>query len=214
MRGRAQAVSVPLGRPVRPRRWSLRVAGLGVAALVAMWLAYRTPVSYYRVTSGSMEPTLQVGGRVAIARQSLRPVAGDIVVFHPPAGADPTVPVCGSFAQGAGKSEACGVTTPEDPKITFIKRVVAGPGDRVSVLDGRAVVNGRQVAEPFVQDCTDRSRCDFPTAIRVPAGQYFVLGDNRAVSDDSRFWGPVPASWIVGTAVRCSWLGTVCRPVR
>ena len=78
MRGRAEAVSVPLGRPVRPRRWSLRVAGLGLAALVAMWLAYRTPVSYYRVTSGSMEPTLQVGGRVAIRRQTGPPAIGEI----------------------------------------------------------------------------------------------------------------------------------------
>jgi signal peptidase I len=211
MRGSAEAVAVPLGRPVRPRRWSLRVAGLGLAALVAIWLAHRPTLSYYRVTSGSMEPTLAVGGRVAIERRTGPPAIGDIVVFHPPQGADPVVPVCGTAAQGAGQPQACGVPTAEDPKITFIKRVVAGPGDLVSVVNGRAVVNGRPSSEPFVQGCSDASRCDFPTPVRVPAGDYFVLGDNRDVSDDSRFWGPVPATSIVGVAVHCSWLGSVCR---
>jgi signal peptidase I len=192
----------------------VRVAGLGVAALAVLWLAYRTPVSYYRVTSGSMEPTLQVGGRVAIERQSGAPAVGDIVVFHPPQGADPAVPLCGSYVQGAGQPQACSVATPEDQKITFIKRVVAGPGDLVSVVNGHTVVNGRQTPEPFVQGCGDQTRCDFPKAVRVPAGQYYLLGDNRAVSDDSRFWGPVPAGWILGTVVRCAWLGTRCQAVR
>lgn len=211
---RAQPVSVPLGRPVRPRRWWLRVVGIGVLALAAMWLGFRTPLSYYRVTSGSMVPTLQVGGRVAITRQSSTPVVGDIVVFHPPQGADPAVPLCGSYSQGAGQAQACDVSTSEDLKITFIKRVIAGPGDLVSMTNGHAVVNGVSRREPFAQGCGDPSRCNFPKPVKVPPGQYFVLGDNRAVSDDSRFWGPVPAGSIIGTVVRCSWLGTVCNPVR
>jgi signal peptidase I len=48
--------------------------------------------------------------------------------------------------------------------------------------------------------------------IRVPAGEYYLLGDNRGVSDDSRYWGPVPSSWIIGTVVQCSLLDTVCHP--
>jgi signal peptidase I len=46
--------------------------------------------------------------------------------------------------------------------------------------------------------------------VKVPAGDYYVLGDNRAGSDDSRFWGPVPSSWILGTAVDCTALDTIC----
>ena len=70
------------------------------------------------------------------------------------------------------------------------------------------------VAEPNVAGCNDAQTCSFPTAVTVPPGDYYLLGDNRADSDDSRFWGPVPAAWIVGTAVRCSLLDTVCRSLR
>lgn len=183
-------------------------------ALGALWFGFRAHLSYYKITSASMEPTLPVGARVSIDPARSAPAIGDIVVFHPPQGADPAEPVCGSADQGSGFTQACDVATPEDPRITFIKRVVAGPGDLVSIVDGHAVVNGAQRSERFATGCDDQTRCSFPAPVRVPAGDYFVLGDNRAVSDDSRFWGPVPAAWIVGTAVRCSWLETVCRPVR
>jgi signal peptidase I len=76
------------------------------------------------------------------------------------------------------------------------------------------VVNGVAQNGSYLGPCDDPTRCSFPTAIRVPAGEYFVLGDNRAVSDDSRFWGPVPQAWIIGTAVRCSWLSTFCHDRR
>ena len=96
----------------------------------------------------------------------------------------------------------------------FVKRVVAGPGDLISLVDGHVVRNGVRESDAYIAPCGPGSSCSFPTPVRVPAGEYYVLGDNRGSSDDSRFWGPVPAAWIIGTVVHCSLLDTVCHPVR
>jgi signal peptidase I len=159
-----------------------------------------------------MEPTLAVSSRVEIeAGVGLR--VGEIVAFHAPAGALPATPVCGAPAQGAGFRRPCDLATPATSSQVLIKRIVAGPGDGVSLDSGRAVVNGITHNERFPVTCTEAPTCDFPAAVRVPAGSYFVLGDNRAASDDSRFWGPVPASSIIGVVVRCGLLQTACRPI-
>ena len=161
-----------------------------------------------------MEPTLRIGERVA-ADSSRTPQVGDIVLFHPPAGARPRDPLCGVADEGAGSAQPCGVSVPQESSDTFIKRVVAGPGDTVAIVDGHAVVNGVTENEPYIEPCgAVTTTCSFPTPVRVPAGDYYMLGDNRAVSDDSRFWGPVPSAWIIGTVVRCSDLRTVCHAVR
>jgi signal peptidase I len=206
--------SLPLGRPVR-RRHGVRLVFLGAVALAVVWLAIRPSLAYYRITSGSMEPTLRIGQRVSIDRKSHAPAVGDIVVFHPPSGALPDVPACGVGDEGAGYPQPCGLSTFKEASITFVKRIVAGPGDLVSIVHGHAIRNGAGERSSYgAASCADATRCSFPTPIRVPAGDYYLLGDNRGVSDDSRFWGPVPRSWIVGTVVRCSLLGAVCRPVR
>lgn len=208
-----EASSVPLGRPVR-RRIGRRAAAAAMLALAGLWLVLHKDVSYYKVTSGSMEPTLQIGQRVA-ADRSHAPRVGDIVLFHPPAGARPRDPLCGVADEGAGNAQPCGVPLPQESSDTFIKRVVAGPGDTVSIVDGHAVVNGVTENEPYIEPCgAGATTCSFPTPVRVPAGDYYMLGDNRGVSDDSRFWGPVPGAWIIGTVVRCSDLRTVCHAVR
>ena len=92
---------------------------------------------------------------------------------------------------------ACSPATPGLSDIVFIKRVVAGPGDRVAFRHGLVVRNGRAVREPYARRCTDRV-CELPTAITVPAGTWFLAGDFRGESDDSRFWGPVPTAAITG----------------
>jgi signal peptidase I len=98
---------------------------------------------------------------------------------------------------------------------TFSERVVAGPGDTVAIVNGHALVNGITQNEPYIQPCPGgATTCRFPTPVRVPAGDYYMLGDNRGTSDDSRFWGPVPGAWIIGTVVHCSDPRTVCRAVR
>jgi signal peptidase I len=206
------AAALDFGRPVRRRR-VLPLLIVVAVAVVAALLILHDDVRYYRVTSGSMQPTIAIGSRVGVeGGVTLR--AGDVVAFHAPAGALPTTPVCDAAGQGAGFQRPCDLATPASSSQVLIKRIVAGPGDRVSLDSGRAIVNGIPRNEPFPVSCTEAPTCDFPAAVRVPAGSYFMLGDNRDASDDSRFWGPVPASSIIGVVVRCGPLQTACRPIK
>ncbi len=202
---------LPLGRPVR-RRLGRRLVALAALALVVLGVTQHETVKQFKVVSGSMEPTLQVGQRVA-AETAGAPQVGDIVVFHPPAGARAKDPVCGSVSEGSGSSAPCDTAVPQESPSVFVKRVVAGPGDVISIVDGHVVRNGVRATEPSIAPCGPGSSCSFPTPVRVPPGEYYVLGDNRGTSDDSRFWGPVPTAWIIGTVVRCSLLDTVCHRV-
>ena len=202
----------PLGRPVR-RRLSWRVLPLAALGLIGLWLGMHKDITQYKVTSGSMEPTLSVGQRLA-ARSAGSPKIGDIVVFHPPTGARPKDPVCGSGGQGTGSTQPCDLPVAQESNAVFVKRMVAGPGDVISLVDGHVILNGVRQNEPYIAPCGAGPDCTFPTAVRVPAGEYYLLGDNRGSSDDSRFWGPVPSAWIIGTVVRCSLLDTVCHAVR
>jgi signal peptidase I len=128
-----------------------------------------------------------------------------VVVFHPPQGADPINPVCGDSAQGAGHPQACDQPTKAESSQTFIKRVVAGPGDRLSIVNGHVIRNGVREKDPYIEPCGGDSSCTFPKTITVPPGDYFMMGDNRGESDDSRFWGPVPDNWIIGVAFFTYW---------
>jgi signal peptidase I len=161
-------------------------------------------VKPYRIPSESMVPTLQVGQRVLVNRIGNRfsdPKVGDIVVFHPPAGsADNT---CGSGTPPQG--QVCDKPTAQRASDNFIKRVVAGPGDTIQIMNGRVVLNGKLQKEPFIRPCTAGEECSFPRKVTVPAGEYFMMGDNRGSSDDSRFWGPVPRKWIIGQAFATYW---------
>src|SRR5438270_5868250 len=99
-------------------------AAVGLALLIQAFI-----VKPYRIPSPSMYPTLKRGQRVLTNRLINHPSVGDIVVFHPPAGADPEPPVCGDPNQGASHTQACDRPTAAESKQTFIKRVGAGPGD-------------------------------------------------------------------------------------
>ncbi len=131
-----------------------------------------------------MVPTLDVGDRVLVARFIYhfdKPSRGDIVVFR----------------------------WPGDSKTVFIKRIIGVPGDTISLKDGRVYINGKELDEPYVakengqQAATDPAPMVTGTTMSqpwslqqpytVPADSYFVMGDNRTASDDSRVWGPVPA---------------------
>jgi signal peptidase I len=207
----ATPAPLPLGRPIR-RRFGWHLAAAAVLAVAGAWLMMHKQVTQYTVTSGSMEPTLRVGERVGAESHGGVKI-GDIVVFHPPAGARPANPVCGAITEGTGSTQPCGLPVAQESRSVFVKRVVAGPGDEISIVDGHVIRNGERQAEPYVATCGADGECNFPKPVRVPPGEYYLLGDNRGVSDDSRFWGPVPSAWIIGTVVRCSLLNTTCRPM-
>jgi signal peptidase I len=174
---------------------------IGIALLIQAFL-----VKPYRIPTGSMIPTLAIGQRILVSRLSTHPGIGDIVVFHPPAGADPTVPVCGNPAQGAGRRQACAKPTPSESSQTFVKRVVGLGGDRLRIINGYVYRNGVKETGSYIQPCdSGPASCTFPKTIVVPPGDYFMMGDNRGESDDSRFWGPVPQKWIIGTAFFTYW---------
>jgi signal peptidase I len=87
---------------------------------------------------------------------------------------------------------------------TFVKRVVGLPGDTIAVHDGHVIRNGRATREPFTAACGASTECNLDP-ITVPKGEYFLMGDNRGESNDSRYWGPVPRDWIIGEAIVTYW---------
>jgi signal peptidase I len=179
-----------------------------VTVAVAVALALLIPafiVKPYRIPSGSMLPTLHIGQRVLANRLVVNPGIGDIVVFHPPQGADPQPAICGNPNQGGSSLTACDQPTPQESSQTFIKRVVGLPGDHISIRNGDVYRNGVKENAPYAAPCGDAEGCTMPNTIVVPPGDYFMMGDNRGFSDDSRFWGPVPSKWLIGIAFFTYW---------
>jgi signal peptidase I len=167
-----------------------------IVAVVAALLVNTFVVQAFSIPSASMEPTLLIGDRVLVNKMAYDFHAvhdGDIVVFRRPP-----------------KDTA---TVDKD----LIKRVIAGPGQLLAVSHCRVYVNGKPEPQTYLprgwQDpsseyCTvwdAPGMLNLPDPYRVPAGTYFVMGDNRKDSDDSRYWGPVPASYVVGRAFVRVW---------
>lgn len=181
---------------------------LGLALLIQAFL-----VKPYQIPSGSMEPTLDINQRILVNRFIFHftdPKPGDVVVFHPPAGVDAN----NKSADGLGcgvqpeKGQPCPESTPEKSEDTFVKRVVAGPGDTVSIEGGLPVVNGKVVKPDGYEiiPCEPNGTgCNMPKPITVPEGHYYMMGDNRGQSDDSRYWGPLPEEWLIGKAFATYW---------
>ena len=160
-------------------------------------------VKPFRIPSESMVPTLQVGQRVLVDRVTFRfgdPERHDVVVFKPPVGADENA--CG--VRHSCES-ACPRPTARRSDTNFIKRIVGMEGDRLKVVDGRVYINGRRQNEPFIRPDAECGICNLPKEITIPRGMYFMMGDNRGESADSREWGPVPKKWLIGQAFLTYW---------
>jgi signal peptidase I len=181
-----------------PRQWRIAIDWaitiLGAVAIVLAIKAY--VVNPYRIPSSSMEPTLHCArpGSGCLARFSDRvlanrfiyhfrnPKRGEIVVFKTPPAAEVA---CG----GEGG--------------TFVKRLIALPGDRWREQDGYIYINGKRLDEPYIEPAR-RDEDTIPEKT-VPQGQYVMLGDNRASSCDSRRWGTVPRKNLVGPVFAVYW---------
>jgi len=181
-----------------------------VAVAVGLVLLFEAfVVKPYRIPSGSMEPTLKIGQHILVDRIGMdfgSPHVGDIVVFHPPA----NISTCadsnqGQLANGGYAAQACDVAQTREGSVTFVKRVVGLPGDHLQIVDGHVIRNGKREPDSFTIPCDGALACNFPRTIVVPRGDYYMMGDNRPDSDDSRFWGPVPRSWLIGKAFFTYW---------
>ncbi len=178
---------------------------LGLAFLIQAFI-----VKPYRIPSGSMLPTLHIDQRVLVDRigsNFISPKVGQIIVFHPPSNyqAGCVDPNQGENQAGEDAAQPCGVPWSQESSQTFIKRVVGLPGDHISIRNGHVIRNGIQEKDPYIEPCGADGSCNFLRPIVVPKNDYYMMGDNRGESDDSRFWGPVPKSWIIGQAFFTYW---------
>jgi signal peptidase I len=166
-------------------------------------------VKPYKIPSGSMEPTLHIGQRILVDRLAMdfsSPGVGAIAVFHPPADyTSCTDPRQGANVAGNPNARACDVGDTKESSQTFVKRVVGVGGDHLQIRNGHVIRNGKQEKDPYIVPCNDVPICNFSGTIIVPKGDYYMMGDNRPDSEDSRFWGPIPESWIIGTAFFTYW---------
>lgn len=181
---------------------SIVVVAVGLAFLIQAVL-----VKPFKIPSESMVPTLEVGQRVLVDRVSFRfsdPDRGDVIVFKPPLGADENTCGVDSPADRA-EDQACPRPTRGKSETNFIKRIVGMPGDRLKVLDGRVYINGRRQNERFIRPDAGCPICNLPGEITIPADHFFMMGDNRGESADSREWGPIPRDNIIGRAFFTYW---------
>ena len=161
---------------------------VAVVAFGLMALIQTTSLQAFRIPSDSMVPTLQNGDRVLVNKWSYRlhdVHRGDIVVFD----------------------------KPDDPTITedhLIKRVIGLPGETVTIAGDHVIIDGRTLNEPYLPAGTVTAAvgthpCDPDHPCHIPDGQVWVMGDNRSFSKDSRYFGPIPESKIVGRAFVRLW---------
>ncbi len=150
----------------------------------------------YKIPTGSMRPTLLEKDRIVVVKFIYGPRIPFINVRLP------------GFRQPK-RGEIIVFIAPDDPKKSFIKRFVASEGEAVEISNGKLLINGKVLDEPPpFRKVYYYNRGDYGAegkVIVVPAGSYFVLGDNSALSKDSRYWGFVPKKYIIGKAVLIIW---------
>lgn len=188
------------------KAWSREIIETGLFVIV-MVVLIRFFVGEIRwIPSGSMRPTLIEGDRIFVEKTSLffsKPERGDVLVFYPPMEPLSQTPwaifgrLTGFFCKD----------------VAYIKRLIGLPGDKIFIKadeDGRyaVYVNGKKQNENYVMDDYDYIPCSenmYCGPFTVPKGEYFMLGDNRGNSQDSRFWGFLPDDRVVGRAIFLFW---------
>jgi signal peptidase I len=166
-----------------------------------IFLAVRAMAQNFRVEGSSMEPGLHDGQYLLVNKAIYFRIDLDrLSTFIPfiDAGDEPKRYLFGSPSRG----DVVVFRYPRDPSRDFIKRVIAVPGDTVEFVDGRVLVNGIVLEEPYT---ADQTACRSTCSLVVPEHNYFVLGDNRNNSSDSRSWGFVPEENIIGQAMFSYW---------
>ena len=167
------------------------VGAIAIVLAIKAWV-----MNPYRIPSSSMEPTLHCArpGSGCEARFSDRVLAnrfiyhfrkphrGDIIVFKTP-------PVA---------KQRCGAGG------TFVKRLIALPGETWEERNGFIYINGKKLIEPYVKADRRDTATSYP-ARKIPPGKYFMMGDNRTQSCDSREWGPVPRGNLIGEVFAVYW---------
>jgi signal peptidase I len=187
------------------------VAELVLIVAVALGLALAIQafvVKPYEIPSASMEPTLHIGQRILVDRLGndfSGPKLGQVWVFHPPASETCSNGNQGLTSSGREDPEACDTRGSHESGQTYVKRVVGLPGDRLSIRNGHVFRNGVREHDSYTIPCDGGGECWFPKTFTVPKGDYYMMGDNRPDSLDSRFWGPVPRSWMIGSAFFTYW---------
>lgn len=170
----------PLRRWLRLGPW---FAVLAVSVAIAVVLRLFVVQTFF-VPSGSMYPTIQPGDRILVQKIGYSISEGSIVVFRTPPGYRP------SECNGSIESD-------------LVKRVIGLPGETIWSVGNTVMVNGKPLPEPYLPKGTRLGQA-VPRQT-VPKGDYYVLGDNRDISCDSRVWGYVPRSYIVGTVFLVIW---------
>ncbi len=185
-----------------PLSFLRELPGLIVIAFLLALLIKSFLIQAFYIPSASMEPTLAVGDRVLVNKVVLRfrdPRRGEVIVFQNPQVIEPDRNPLSGFWNWL--TEGLGFAS--DPQKDFIKRVIGLPGETIEVRRGKVLIDGKPIGEPYVNSQRDLS--DFGP-FKVPSGQFFMMGDNRANSQDSRSTlGPIPKEKIVGKAFIVLW---------
>ncbi len=173
------------------------VIAVVLALLIRTWV-----VQAFKIPTGSMEQNLLIGDHLLVNKFVFGPTLSEIEAGILP---------IGSIRRG----DVVVFKYPEDPERDFIKRVIGLPGETVEVREKQVYVDGRKLDEPYAHylDLGPSGGQVFaPTDVRqrygpvaVPAEHYFVMGDNRDNSQDSRYWGFLPASYVKGRALMVYW---------
>jgi signal peptidase I len=192
------------GRAERGRQWRV-IAEIPILLVIALLVAFvlKTFIAQpFVIPSASMEPQLNVGDRVVVSKLSYElhdPHRGDIVVFDSP---EPHTTHHDIWPVAFVKDvlEGVGIKRPDDD--VLIKRVIALPGETVEGRDGHVYIDGQLLLEPYLPSSLQTE--PFP-ATTVPSGDVWVMGDNRGDSRDSRSFGVVKESSIIGRAIAKVW---------